>query len=116
MADTLSRPTNGRRRLADRARFETEQATVDFAKLSGHPAAKAVELLVDTEDALAHELDLVHQPIPDDIEVTASLDRARGDLGAELAHEPDKLLIHTRTLVGPPARVKRAPVETLPSP
>ena len=87
MADTLSRPPNGRPRLTDHAHFETEQATVDFAELFGYLAAKAVELLVDTEDALAHELDLVHQTIRDDVEVAASLGRARGDLGAELAHD-----------------------------
>ena len=76
-----------RRRLADHARFETEQATVDLAELFGHLAAKAVELLVDTEDALAHELDLVHQTIRDDVEVPASLGRTRRELGAELIHD-----------------------------
>ena len=81
MADTVSRPPNGRRRLADHARFETQQATVDLAELFGHLAAKAVDLLVDTEDALAHELDLVHQTIRDDV------GRARGELGAELIHD-----------------------------
>src|SRR5262245_39921622 len=101
MADTLSRPPDGRRRLADHARFETEQATVDPAELFSHLAAKAVELLVDTDDALTHELDLVHQTIRDDVEVATSLGRAcgdlveetaifgraRGELGAELAHD-----------------------------
>jgi hypothetical protein len=87
MADTLSRPPTGRRRLPDHARLETEQATVDLAELFGYLAAKAVELLVDTDDALAYELDRVHQTIRDDVEVAASLGRARRELGAELIHD-----------------------------
>src|SRR5262245_48345145 len=99
MADTLPRPPRREWRLADQPRFEPEQTAIDLAELVGHLAAKAVELLIDADDALAHELDLVHQTIPDDVKVAASFGRACGDLAAELAHargELDADLVHDR--------------------
>src|SRR5215470_18104195 len=99
MADTLSRPSRRGWRLADHPRFESKQTAIDLAELIGHLAAKAIELLIDADDAFAHELDLVHQTIPDDIEMAASLGRACGELGTELASgfgELDAQLVHDR--------------------
>src|SRR5262249_53810347 len=70
--------------LADHSRFEAQQPAVDALKFLGDLAAEAIELLIDRDNAFADELDLVHEPIGDHVEVPPRLGGARGDLGAEI--------------------------------
>ncbi len=57
---------------------------MDQAEFLGDLAAQPIELLIHADDALAHELNRVHQPIADYAEVSSRLRGARRDLAAEI--------------------------------